>query len=201
MKAVRQAAFVYGRRNRIRKARFALLIAERVNAHSALLVGVSGTRNPVNNLIEDKLARNLAFVVASGISGDCDGWDRFVAADGRLLPFRDQAFDLVYANAVIEHVGGLEDQQRFVEEIARVGRAWIITTPNRWFPIEAHRHTFFTHWMPGWAPRGGITRLLGVRDLKEIAPLGQVKGLPLLSPTLTVVGVSPPRTGSPTDDA
>jgi hypothetical protein len=108
--------------------------------------------------------------------------------DARRLSSADSSFDLVFANAVIEHVGGLEQQARFVDEVVRVGQAWIITTPNRWFPIEAHYHTLLTHWSSSWAPRGSVTRLLGIRDLRSLLPAGVVRGIPLLSPTLTAVG-------------
>ena len=189
MGLVRRVAYGYGRWNRRRKARFAIGFAERLGARSALLVGVSGARNPVNNLIEHELVSCLGEVVVSGITEDAEGWNPFVVADGRSLPFRDNAFDLVYANAVIEHVGGSADQKKFVDELARVGRSWIITTPNRWFPIEAHHHTLFSHWLPGWAPRGTVTRLLGVHGFGRLLPYGRVRGIPLVSPTLTAYGV------------
>jgi len=62
----------------------------------------------------------------------------FVRADGRRLPFAEGSFDVVHSNAVIEHVGEHEDQEQFVAELVRVGRAGFVTTPNRWFPIETH---------------------------------------------------------------
>jgi hypothetical protein len=190
MSIIGTAAYGFGRWNRARKATFALEIARRRGVRSVLLVGVSGARNPVNNLIEDRLAAELSFVVASGIEGGGDGWNPYVLADGLRLPFRDGSFDLVYANAVIEHVGGAEAQQRFLDEVGRVGRFWIVTTPNRTFPIEAHFHTWFSHWRPGWA-RGTVTRLLSVRDLRALRHGGLIRGVPFASPTLTVLG----RTG------
>ena len=39
---------------------------------------------------------------------------------GQPLPFRDAEFDLIYSNAVIEHVGGPAQQRRFLEELLRV---------------------------------------------------------------------------------
>lgn len=45
---------------------------------------------------------------------------RVVTADGRRLPFCDRAFDWVFSNAVIEHVGDWRDQQNFANEIRRV---------------------------------------------------------------------------------
>ena len=72
----------------------------------------------------------------------------WVAADGRALPFRDRAFDVVFSNSVIEHVGDAASQRRFAEEVARVGRAYWVQTPNRWFPVEQHLLTPFLHWLP-----------------------------------------------------
>jgi hypothetical protein len=50
--------------------------------------------------------------------------------------------------AVIEHVGSLEKQQAFINELCRVGRSCFITTPNRWYPIEFHTVIPFIHWLP-----------------------------------------------------
>jgi hypothetical protein len=72
----------------------------------------------------------------------------WVAGDGRMLPFRDGSFDIVFSNSVIEHVGDAESQGRFAGEIMRVGRAFWVQTPNRHFPIEQHLLTPGIHWMP-----------------------------------------------------
>lgn len=78
----------------------------------------------------------------------------WVAGDGRSLPFRDAAFDVVFSNSVIEHVGDADSQQRFAREVARVGRRYWVQTPNRWFPVEQHLLTPFVHWLPpAWQRR------------------------------------------------
>jgi len=76
------------------------------------------------------------------------GAARWVAGDGRALPFRDGAFDVVFSNSVIEHVGDRESQRRFAAEVARVGRRYWVQTPNRWFPVEQHLLTPLVHWAP-----------------------------------------------------
>jgi SAM-dependent methyltransferase len=74
--------------------------------------------------------------------------DAWVAGDGRALPFPDRAFDIVFSNSVIEHVGDAASQRRFAGEIQRVGRAFWVQTPNRRFPVEQHLLTPFVHWLP-----------------------------------------------------
>jgi ubiquinone/menaquinone biosynthesis C-methylase UbiE len=74
---------------------------------------------------------------------------KFRHADGRELPFEDAAFDFVHSSAVLEHVGGADNQRRFLGELVRVARrAAFITTPNRWFPIEFHTVMPLVHWLP-----------------------------------------------------
>lgn len=73
---------------------------------------------------------------------------RTMLADARTLPFPDRAFDLVYSNAVIEHVGTFADQRRMADEVRRVGRRWFLTTPNRWYPFEFHARLPLVSWLP-----------------------------------------------------
>ena len=63
-------------------------------------------------------------------------------------PFDDGSFDVVFSNAVIEHVGDRERQGQLVREALRVGRRVFLTTPNRWFPVEVHTRLPFVHWLP-----------------------------------------------------
>lgn len=73
---------------------------------------------------------------------------RYVQGDALKLPFADGEFDIVFSNAVIEHVGGRERQRRFVAEALRVGRRAFVTTPNRRFPVEVHTRLPLVHWLP-----------------------------------------------------
>ena len=105
---------------------------------------------------------------------------RYVQGDACDLPFEDGAFDVVFSNAVIEHVGGLERQRGFVSEAIRVGRRVFITTPNRLFPVEVHTRLPLVHWLPraasdrayeltgkGWAREN---HLLGSGDFRRLFP-------------------------------
>jgi SAM-dependent methyltransferase len=104
----------------------------------------------------------------------------YVQGDACALPFPDKSFDIVFSNAVIEHVGPVDRQRLFVAEAVRVGRRVFLTTPNRWFPIELHTGLPLVHWLPksaadrayevsgkGWAKENN---LLGREDLRRLFP-------------------------------
>ena len=67
---------------------------------------------------------------------------------GDPLPFSAGDFDIVFSNAVIEHTGSRIAQAAFVRELCRVGNAFFITTPNRWFPVEHHTGLPLIHFLP-----------------------------------------------------
>jgi ubiquinone/menaquinone biosynthesis C-methylase UbiE len=80
--------------------------------------------------------------------GTRSGKFEWVIGDARRLPFPDNAFEIVYSNSVIEHLGNLDDQRQFAAECTRVGRSYFVQTPNRNFLIEPHLLTPFVHWLP-----------------------------------------------------
>jgi hypothetical protein len=65
-----------------------------------------------------------------------------------LSRFADGAFDVVFSNSTIGHVGGWEQQQRMAREIRRVGRGYWLQTPAQWFPLDWRTETPFFHWLP-----------------------------------------------------
>jgi SAM-dependent methyltransferase len=91
----------------------------------------------------------------------------YVQGDACDLPFADGTFDIVFSNAVIEHVGGRERQRRFVSEALRVGRRVFVTTPNRRFPIEVHTRLPLVHWLPD-AVSHRAYRALGKDEATEV---------------------------------
>jgi methyltransferase family protein len=117
--------------------------------------------------------------------------DRFTSMEGDAteLPFPDNAFDIVFSNSVIEHVGTWERQQAFAREACRVARKLWVQTPARSFPIEAHLLAPYIQYLPKsmqhrivrWTPRGLLTpdvvheivdevRLLTYREVKILFP-------------------------------
>ena len=76
------------------------------------------------------------------------------------LPFGDEEYDVVFCNAVLEHVGDREAQRRFLSEILRVGKRAFVTTPNRWYPVELHTTLPLLHFLPAPAYRR-VNKALG----------------------------------------
>lgn len=67
---------------------------------------------------------------------------------GEPLPFADNAFDIVYSNAVLEHVGSRLKQKKFISELCRVAPRRFLAVPNRRFPIEPHTCLPLVHYLP-----------------------------------------------------
>ncbi|MBD3626553.1 methyltransferase domain-containing protein [Cyclobacterium sp.] len=55
-----------------------------------------------------------------------------------LSQFKDNSFDLVFSNSVIEHLHTYENQEKMAREILRVGKNHFVQTPNKYFFLEPH---------------------------------------------------------------
>jgi len=57
--------------------------------------------------------------------------------------------DLVISNAVIEHVGSFDKQKQMIKNILLLTKKYfIITTPNKYHPLEFHTKLPILHWFP-----------------------------------------------------
>jgi SAM-dependent methyltransferase len=132
----------------IRKARqemFSLFMREfqPTSTSTILDLGVSDEENSEANILEKYYPYKSKLTCAGLGNGQMilssyPGIEYIKILAGRPLPFEDGAFDIVYSNAVLEHVGGSEERRHFLKEALRIGRSVFITVPNRWFPIEHH---------------------------------------------------------------
>ena len=85
--------------------------------------------------------------------------------DGRAMTFTDNNFDIVTSSVTIEHVGSFKNQIKFISECLRVSNhKTIITTPNRYYPIELHTKIPLLHFLPKKIHRK-ILNLLGDKFL------------------------------------
>jgi hypothetical protein len=98
---------------------------------------------------------------------------------------RGQAFDLVYSNSTIEHVGGHAKRAAFARVVRDAAPHHWVQTPNRYFPIEPHwlfpgfqflpvpaRSFVSRNWPFGWYSRRGEDRATVVEGVLEIELLG-----------------------------
>jgi SAM-dependent methyltransferase len=123
-------------------------------ASTILDVGVSDVVNDGANLLE-RLYPFPDRITACGLGRAADFRATFplveyVQIEPDLpLPFRDRQFDMATSNAVLEHVGSMRNQVRFLNELCRVGKRVFVSVPNRYFPVEHHTAIPFLHWTDG----------------------------------------------------
>jgi SAM-dependent methyltransferase len=141
---------------RVARARMYALFTREMTPDSnttILDVGVSDEENEASNFLE-KLHPHTRMITCAGLGdgrqvrANFPGINFVQVTEGGRLPFPDKNFDIVYSNAVLEHVGGAEERRRFAAELERVGRRAFIAVPNRWFPIEHHTALPLLHYIP-----------------------------------------------------
>lgn len=64
---------------------------------------------------------------------------RFIQGDATQLDQLELgSFDVVFSNSVIEHLGSLSAQERMARGVRKLGTAYFVQTPNKYFPLEPH---------------------------------------------------------------
>ncbi len=185
--------------NRVRRRRAvlfrALLETLPVSTTPVTLLDVGGTYHywrTMGLLPPDRYRVTLLNLSAVPLPPGASGFAS-LAGDARALPFAGGAFDVVFSNSVIEHMGSRAGQQRMAAEVRRVGRRYYVQTPAKWFPIEPHCHLPLFQFLPRgvrallirtgrihYFPRGPTLRacaevsdstiLLGAGDMRALFP-------------------------------
>jgi hypothetical protein len=153
---------------------------------------------------------------------DRAGFSSIVGDARDLSRFSSGSFDVVFSNSVIEHVGTAADQARMAAEIRRVGRSFLVQTPNRRFFIEPHflwplfqfypremKVFLLTRFELGWYHKQAdadsakaiidSTRLLSRHELKRLFPDADIvsERVAGFAKSLIAIRRSPPATAAP----
>jgi hypothetical protein len=154
-------------------------------------VGVSDVINDGANVLE-RSYRHPQKITACGLGAGIGFRSayplcRYVQIEPNVaLPFDDNSFDIATSNAVLEHVGGYENQIHFVRELCRVAKRVFITVPNRFFPVEHHTAVPLAHYLDGtfrvachmtgkshWTQEENLTLMTRKRLWRIAAPVGR----------------------------
>jgi hypothetical protein len=144
----------WARNARIQMFRQLELLVDFETLERVLDVGVTAERDRVETNIFEELypfknrVTALSPQDASWIEEHWQGMT-YVYGNGCEMPFAENQFDLVVSFAVIEHVGSLANQKKFLAECVRVAKKYVfIATPNRYYPVEFHTVLPLIHWLP-----------------------------------------------------
>lgn len=143
--------------SKLRKKRFSVFL-EKLSVHSETrILDVGGTSQTWlgTGLEENVTLLNLHDPKQSDLELG------FTCVKGNALDmhmYKDQEFDVVFSNSVIEHVGTRKNQSLFANEVRRVGKSYWVQTPNRYFPVEPHFLFPFFQFLPEF-----LKREIGIR--------------------------------------
>lgn len=144
----------------------------------------------------DLLPANLTIDVCNVEEPKTRGFEglSFFRDDARTLAsVPDGAYDVVFSNSVIEHVGAFDDMAAMAQAVRRVASAYFVQTPYLHFPLEPHALTPGYQYAPfgmrtvmhrmlplGWYPRAHSweraremaydSRLVTVAQMRSLFP-------------------------------
>ena len=95
---------------------------------------------PIHKSISDQIIKNKRFKICSNKS---------ITSNFTKKEIIQLKSDLVISSATIEHVGSFKNQIKKINNMIKLSKKYIvITTPNRFFPIEVHTKLPLLHWLP-----------------------------------------------------
>ena len=135
---------------RLRRKRFALLLKKinKLNKPVSIL-DVGGTQEFWEDMkFTETNWANITLLNMMKIKTHYNNLCSVVGDARNMSEFHDNQFDMVFSNAVIEHMNNLSEQFKMAKEISRVGKNYFVQTPSYWFPIESHSRTLFFQFLP-----------------------------------------------------
>jgi len=138
----------YVSNNRISKAKKIIAVLKEElngNLNNSIILDI-GTGN---GEISTYLAHNAKQVISVDISNNrsIDGAYSFLLCDEN-LPFKEDFFDIVISNHVIEHVNNNKLHLNEIHRVLKLDGVVYLATPNRLWPWEVHYRLPLIHYLP-----------------------------------------------------
>lgn len=149
----RDNKFITGLSFKARKRVFDRFMGRFSQARTIIDVGVTSERHSIEANFLEKFHPHKDRITAVGIEDASHleslypGMTFRKVEPGARLPFADEAFDVAYSHAVIEHIVDDRERRAFVLELLRVAKSVFITTPNKFFPVETHTKVPLLHFV------------------------------------------------------
>ena len=134
-----------------------------------------GTTEDEENLSSNSIIKNIKNVKKfKSISNQkiiskffCNILQKSITEDFNESEIEDMSSDIVLSTATIEHVGDEKSQIKMIENIIKLTKkVFVITTPNRFHPLEFHTKIPFIHWLPKPIHRA-LLKILGENFLSK----------------------------------
>jgi hypothetical protein len=112
------------------------------------ILDIGGTQNYWKDYYDDIKNLEVTMVNLSEEKVTFPNLKSMIGDATNLFEIKDNEYDLIFSNSVIEHLFSKENQIKMAEEIKRVGKSYFIQTPNRFFPMEPHFLIPFYQFLP-----------------------------------------------------
>jgi len=129
-------------------------IIEDLQIHDALDIGTtSDDKNASSNIVIKNIKNIDKFKCISDQIVNSDFFNKklkkSITEEFSENELYDFSCDLVVSNATIEHVGNTLNQKKMLENVIKLTKKiFVITTPNKFYPIELHTKIPLIHWFP-----------------------------------------------------